>query len=520
MTKFNDSTFKHMRSRFYKRQKRNGYTWSNFTRSERSGNINRRNFIKDLSVLPVSGVIGHEIDKMKSEPIIFSSQRNNKSIKIGIIGFGFRGEQLARATKHAHPDWIKEQEDAHNKDSRNKVLEDFYSQQELNIEIVAVCDVFDVRIERGIAVGGKNTQGFSDYRKLLAQKDIGVVIIATPDHWHMQMGIDASNAGKHVYMEKCMTRTAKEAVQLKKSIKDNSIVFQLGHQGRQSDLQKKAKGLYEKGTLGKVTLVETTTNRNNPFAAWIWPIHEKASDKTIDWERFQEPAPKKVPYNAERFFRWRCWWDYGTGMAGDLLTHDYDAVNHIMNLGIPHSATASGGIYFHKDEREVPDVFHANFEYPDHDLTLLYSGTLANGVSRGTMIMGHDATLELGQSLTVWADTQSTKYKSRVESGIIDPGSPIVRYRPPEALSVDAVTSATSKYFADRGLMHTYQAGRRVDTTNLHLAEWFNCIRNGGETSCNIEQGFQEAITAHMATMSYLQGRRVYWNPEKEEIII
>ncbi len=104
--------------------------------------------------------------------------------------------------------------------------------------------------------------------------------------------------------------------------------------------------------------------------------------------------------------------------------------------------------------------------------------------------MGHDATLELGQSLTVWADTQSTKYKSRVESGIIDPGSPIVRYRPPEALSVDAVTSATSKYFADRGLMHTYQAGRRVDTTNLHLAEWFDCIRNGGETSCNIEQGF------------------------------
>ncbi|MCK5104125.1 MAG: Gfo/Idh/MocA family oxidoreductase, partial [Cyclobacteriaceae bacterium] len=298
-----------MRSRFYKRQKRNGSTWSNFTRSERSGNINRRNFIKDLSVLPVSGVIGHEIDKMKSEPIIFSSQRNNKSIKIGIIGFGFRGEQLARATKHAHPDWIKEQEEAHKKDSRNKVLEDFYSQQDLNVEIVAVCDVFDVRIERGIAVGGKNTQGFNDYRKLLAQKDIDVVIISTPDHWHMQMGIDAANAGKHVYMEKCMTRTAKEAVQLKKSIKDNSIVFQLGHQGRQSDLQKKAKGLYEKGTLGKVTLVETTTNRNNPFAAWIWPIHEKASDKTIDWERFQEPAPKKVPYNAERFFRWRCWWD-------------------------------------------------------------------------------------------------------------------------------------------------------------------------------------------------------------------
>jgi predicted dehydrogenase len=205
-------------------------------------------------------------------------------------------------------------------------------------------------------------------------------------------------------------------------------------------------------------------------------------------------------------------------MAGDLLTHDYDAVNHIMQLGIPHSAVASGGIYFYKDGREVPDVFHTVYEYPEKDLTLLYSGSLANGVPRGTLIMGHDATLELGQTLSVWADSQSTQYKSRIESGMISTHTPFVRYRPPDEHQVDAITSATSKYFSDRGLMYTYQDGKRYDTTHLHIAEWLQCIRTGGEPSCSITRGFEEAITAHMATQSYRLGRKVIWDPEGEKI--
>jgi len=489
--------------------------------------LNRRQFMRGLGLLPVSGALGYGYGReVPSHPSFAgTSERNfqfktqNQTLSIGIIGFGFRGEQLARAMKHAHPDWISEMSKARKEDPRNKILEDFYNQAELNIKITGISDVFDVRIERGMIVGGIDTKGFRDYRELLARKDIDAVIIATPDHWHARMTMDAVNAGKHVYLEKCMTRTVDEAVALKRAIQHKNIVFQLGHQGRQGDLQQRARELYKKEILGKVTLVETTTNRNNPFGAWVWPIHEKASEKTIDWEMFQGPDAPIISYDPARFFRWRCWWAYGTGMAGDLLTHDYDAVNHIMNLGIPHSAIASGGIYFYKDGREVPDVFHVNYEYPGRDLTLIYSGTLANGVPRGTLIMGHDATLELGQSLTIWADSQSTVYKSRIESGIIDPASPMIRFRPPDQVTVDAITSATSKYFADRGLTYTYREGRRVDTTNLHLAEWLNCIRHGGETSCNIEQGFQEAITAHMATISYREGRKVVWDAEKERII-
>jgi len=204
-------------------------------------------------------------------------------------------------------------------------------------------------------------------------------------------------------------------------------------------------------------------------------------------------------------------------MSGDLLSNEFDLINSILDLGIPESAMATGGLYFHMDGREVPDVFQAAFEYPDRALTLLYSGTLASGVPRGTLIMGRDATLELGRILSVWVDKQSIKYKSRIEAGIIDPSAPFVNYQK-DLNSVDAVSSATSKYYADRGLAHTYREGKVVNTTQLHLAEWLLCIGNGRLTSCNIERGFEEAITAHMATRSYQEGRKVRWDPEKETI--
>ena len=166
----------------------------------------------------------------------------------------------------------------------------------------------------------------------------------------------------------------------------------------------------------------------------------------------------------------------------------------------------------------MPDVFQAAFEYPQNAFTLLYSGTLASGIPRGTLFMGTDATLELGRILSVWVDKQSIKYKSRIKAGMIDPSAPFVNYeREPD--NVDAVSSATSKYYADRGLAHTYREGKEFNTTRLHLAEWLHCIRSGGLTSCNIDRGFEEAITAHMATRSFQEGRKVKWDHETETII-
>jgi hypothetical protein len=151
---------------------------------------------------------------------------------------------------------------------------------------------------------------------------------------------------------------------------------------------------------------------------------------------------------------------------------------------------------------------------------LLYSATLASEKDRGKVIMGHDGYMELSDTLIIYADPRSTRYRKKIETGIIEPEKPIYSYVPGQE-GVDAVTSATEKYFASRGLLTTYRGGKPVDTTHLHLKEWLNHIRlkKGTQPSCDIDQAFEEAISAHMGTIAYREGRRVYWDKDKEEIV-
>ena len=212
------------------------------------------------------------------------------------------------------------------------------------------------------------------------------------------------------------------------------------------------------------------------------------------------------------------------------MSHDYDRVNCILKMGIPNSVVASGGIYTHKDGRNVPDVMQVNMEFPDFStgssqaagkekgMTMVYSATLGNQYGRTTAFMGHDATMEVGNSLTIYADGKSTKFKEKIVSEEMDPNVPIYQYDPASG-SVDGVTSATAKYFADKGLLWTYRDGKRVDSTHLHVREWLSCIRNGGTPSCNIKEGFEEAITSHMGGLSYKLGRRIDWDQAKQEIV-
>jgi hypothetical protein len=151
-------------------------------------------------------------------------------------------------------------------------------------------------------------------------------------------------------------------------------------------------------------------------------------------------------------------------------------------------------------------------------MTFMYSATLGNSYNRGTLFMGHDGTMELGNTLTIWADRNSTRFKDMLKSGKMNPSDPIYAYNP-MAEQVDGVTSATAKYFADKGLLWTYRDGRRVDSAMLHMREWLGAIRNGTPVSCGINEGFEEAMTAHMAGLSWKIGRRIDWDPIKGEII-
>ena len=512
--------------------------------------ISRRGLIKALVSIPVLGVFFYNYfkkkatDEIRKQAILSElgvveggpafipeaiSRPPGDRLRVGIIGFGGEGESLVRHAGFAHPQWVEDARQAAREDPRNKGLEVYLSQEDLNIAITAVCDIFDLRAERAIAAsqvdvrsgGGPAMPAARRYRRytdLLESNDVDAVFIATPDHWHRRMTIDAVNAGKHVYCEKCMTRTEEEAHAVHAAVKGSNIVFQLGHQNRQSESHIKAREIVDANILGPITLVEGTTNRNSPWGAWVWGIPEEGNPETIDWAQFEEPAPHKVPFSLERFFRWRCWYDYGTGLAGDLLSHEYDGINQILDLGIPKTAVASGGVYYFKDGRDVPDVFQAVYEYPERDLTLVYSATLANSNYRGLTFMGHDASMKVSGDITVSADAASTRYSDKIADGVIDPSRPMFTYRP-GFKGIDAVTSATADYFASRGLLYTYRGGRRVSAYHLLIKEWLDVIRNGGETSCNVDRGFQEAITCHMATRSYLEGRKVEWDPIRRRIV-
>jgi predicted dehydrogenase len=454
-------------------------------------------------------------------------------LRIGLIGFGIRGEQLMRALGFATQEWIEAMTKASQEDPKDQRLADFLAQENLNVKLTAICDIFDVRAEK--ALRSFNTESnpckrYESYLDLINSGEVDAVIIATPDHWHAPMAQAAIEAGVHAYVEKPMTHTISETYLLREAVRKNpGAILAVGHQHRQTLSFLTAQDAIAKNTLGHVSLVVTNTNRNDDNGAWQYEIHPEASPETIDWNAFLGNAPE-VPFNSEHFFRWRKWWAYGSGLSGDLLTHDYDRVNCVLKMGIPKYVTASGGIYTHRDGRNVPDVMQVNMDFPDFTtgssqeegkekgMTLVYSATLGNQFDRGTVLMGHDGSMELGNILTIYADPRSTKYKELIKEGRIDPMVPIYQYDP-TAEGVDAVTSATAKYFANKGLLWTYRDGKRVDSTFLHIREWLSCIRVGGNPSCGIQEGFEEAITAHMAGLSYKTGRKIEWDPVNEQII-
>jgi predicted dehydrogenase len=508
--------------------------------------INRRDILKTIATVPVLGAVAYGLYKKKSYDHYLKStisrelemsqhepeppvKSEGKEIRIGLIGFGIRGKQLAKALGFSHPEQVEEWRNAAESNSNDHRYLDFKEQEDLNIRITAVCDIFDTygkmaqetaaNINREGTGGtmGETVKRYLNHKELIASPDVDAIVIATPDHWHGPMTIEAARAGKHVYCEKPLTWTVEETYEVRTAVKESGIVFQLGHQGRQTDAYLKAREAVGKNVLGPITLVEVTTNRNDPNGAWVYPIHKDANQETIDWGQFIGPAPWH-DFSLERFFRWRCWWDYSTGLSGDLLTHEYDAINQIMDLGIPNSAISTGGVYFFKDGRTVPDVLHTVFEFPEKNLSLLYSATLASQLSRGKKVMGHDAYMEMGNTLTIYADPRSTRYAEKIKQGIIKPEMPIYSYVPGKG--ADTITSATELYFAGRGLLYTYRGGRRVDTTHLHMKEWIDAIRKGMQPSCDIDQGFEEAMTAHMGTLSYHHKKQVFWDKENEKIIV
>lgn len=534
----------------------------------RKNKIGRRDVVKTLATVPLLGAMAYGLFKTRKKAVegrdisdVFKLSSSNavyltptpggKQIRIGVIGFGIRGKQLMKALGFAEPAYIDNLVRAKETNPDDKRYDVYMEQDDMNVVINGVCDIFDVYGEAAVIAGsnvhrqgsggkmGPAPKRYRTYQELIAADDIDAVVIAAPDHWHGTMTMAAARAGKHVYCEKPLTWTLPETYMVRDIIRETGVVFQLGHQGRQTACYQKAGEIIRNDLLGHVSLIEVCTNRNTPNGAWVYPIIEGSNPGTIDWKQF-EGDPDRIreyldymkknrleryigpddrgSFSLERFFRWRCWWDYSTGLSGDLLTHEYDAVNQIMHLGIPDSATSSGGVYFFKDGRTVPDVLQTTYEWPGRNVSMLYSATLASSRERGKVFMGTDASMEVSDILRITADRDSVRYAEKIKKGIITTDEPFFTWVPGQS-RVDAVTSATELYFAQRGLLYTYVNGKRYDTTHLHMREWLECIRQDKTPSAGIDQAFEEAITAHMSTRAFLEGRTMYWDKVKEEIV-
>ena len=514
--------------------------------SENQPSQSRRTVLKALAGIPVLGVLGYEMLKknafdnsqqidIKKElglkdidaPVETSDASKGDLIRIGFIGFGNRAKQLSKALGFLHPNAEKGMKNS-------SAIDSWKAQTNLNVAITGICDVFDLHAENGLATArcellagnakpkGLPVKRYRTYKEMLQDDSIDAVFVATPDHHHARITTDAVKAGKHVYCEKSISLSEEDLNEVYAAVKSSKKVFQLGHQITKNEVFKQAKQIIKKDILGKITLVETTTNRNTASGAWIRHLDAHGNPKpgdlnSIDWEQWLGNRPK-VPFTIDRYYNWTKFFDYDTGMLGQLFSHEYDAVNQLLRIGIPKSVVASGGIYYWKDNRDIPDSLNVVFEYPDRDLTLLYSANLANSRSRGRVFMGHDASMELGGSMSITADNNSTKYAQKIKDGIIETQNPMITVNSGSG-KIDAVTSATEKYYSSRGLTSTVINGIVVDVTHLHIKEWIDCIRNGGQTSANIERAFEEGMTILMAQKSYVEKRRVEWDPVNRKIV-
>jgi len=519
--------------------------------NKNSGKLKRRDLLKGMASLPVLGFFGYEISKdsslsaaSKQPPQINMLEKlglntelqfetfpnaigkSADTIRLGIIGAGSRSIDLlfrcGFSTK-ANIENIKGSDQ----------YETWLSFDDMNVVLTGVCDVHDMHAERAMDSarnGVKATKGekipkvkrYKHYQDLLANPDIDAVIIATPDFHHAHMTIEALQAGKHVYCEKGPTRTEEEIKPLVAAINNSNLVYQLGHQIRHNPIYPFAADMIKKGVLGAVNLVEVTTNRNSTSGAWVRHLNSDGTPKpgdinSIDWDQWLGDSPK-VPFSLDRYYNWTKYFDYNNGLLNQLFSHEYDAVNGLLNCGIPTSCVSSGGIYYYKDGREIPDLLQVVFEYPDRGMTLIYSASLANSRGRGRVFMGRDASMEIGSSIIVTPDGYSVQYKKELELRQINPSKPMFTIASGKS-NIDATSSATEKYYTDRGLTSFNIGGETHDVTHLHLKEWINVIRNGGEVSCGVDKAFQESVTIQMAKKAYFEGRKVTWDPINQKII-
>ncbi len=396
-------------------------------------------------------------------PSVASAQRRilgaNDRINVGVIGTGGRANGLMRTVKAR----IEMKGDA---------------------RIVATSDIYAKRKEAGRQTAGIDAKDVHhDYRDLLARPDIDAVIIATPDHWHSVMATDAIKAGKDVYLEKPMTLTVEEARDLSRTVKQSDRVLQVGSQYTSNQLYRKAREIVQDGWIGPVLWAQATYSRNSIWGEWNYEIDPGVTAEEVGWKNFLGSAPNR-PFDPDRYFRWRKYWDYSGGIATDLFYHYLSPLRQIMGIEFPTRVTGSGGIYVHKD-REVPDTYSTTIEYAGDYCTM--SASMANAAANqyfGMAIYGHEGTITFDRNLVI----------------------------------VEPEWQFRDKFIEKTGAEKMYVEIPPHDMQKEHMDNFLDCVRSRQQPVFNAEFGYKIMTAIKLGVDSYRQGKVMVWDAERERV--
>ncbi|KQC31301.1 Gfo/Idh/MocA family protein [Flagellimonas eckloniae] len=409
---------------------------------------------------------------------VSKSKVNNEELSIAVIGAGGMGsENVNTILKHD------------------------------GVKLVAVCDLYQGRLKAASEKWGENLFLTDNYKDVLKRKDIDAVIIGTPDHWHKQISIDALNAGKHVYCEKPMVHSVEEGHELINTWKRSGKVFMVGSQGLSSLGNEKAKQLLADGAIGELNYAEGFWARHSPIGAWQYTIPTDASQKTVNWNQFVSNT-KRIPFDSIRFFRWRNYLDYGTGMSGDLFVHLFSSLHFITNSLGPNKISAMGGLRYWKDGREVPDVLLGMFQYPEvkehPGFNLSLRCNFVDGTSGTTYLklVGSKGSMDVKWEEVVLrrnaTSTDDPFELAKMKEAGIEPNDRKKMVPPSEVV-----------YKAENGYK-----GAHYD----HHGNFVNAIRNGTSVVEDPIFGFRAAAPALLCNESYFKDKFIKWNPITMEV--
>jgi predicted dehydrogenase len=389
------------------------------------------------------------------------------------------------------------------------------------IEMVAACDLYKGRLQRAKEVYGKDIFTTQDYREILERKDIDAVVIGSADLWHSRISIDAMRKGKAVYCEKPMVHKISQGLDVIKTQQETKKTMQVGSQRVSSIAYAKAKELYRAGEIGQLSCIEANFDRQSALGAWEYTMPTDGSETTVDWDRYIAGMPKE-PYNPKKFFWWRNYRDFGTGVAGDLFVHLLSGIHVITDAKGPHTIFAAGQIAYWKDGRDVPDVMTGIMHYPEtkehpsFEVMLRVNFISGQGEVGSTRYYGSDGVIDMGyEGFTIH------HHKMSKAPGI---GGWDALDTYPKAMQDELMKSYNQRYTQDdQKEVSTpptvYKTPDGYDEHVDHFANFFDGVRTGKPVVEDPAFGFRACAPCLAANESYFQKKIIHWDPVNMKLV-